>query len=116
MERNVKLQNFSNAFNCKKCPGNAGPQGCPDWIGFVERDDTGKERYTEQCGRQAWPLWMGHVLAASNRPAAAIESTRNALVEALNGVGRVLDKQIDARISSASELKQIGDNNDQSFF
>jgi hypothetical protein len=94
MERNVKLRNFANSGKCHECPGNSGPQGCPDWIAYVETDTSGAQRLTEECGRQAWPVFMGHVLAASNRPAAAIESTRNALVETLNGMGAALQGRL----------------------
>jgi hypothetical protein len=108
MDRNINRQNYKNAFNCKKCPGNSGPDGCPDWIAYTERDSSGNERYTEECGRQAWPKFLGHTLAAANRSTAQSAEMRDSLVTALNGVGQVLDKRIDqsvARVAGSETLK-----------
>jgi len=106
-------QNYRNAMNCRKCPGNNGPDGCPVWIEYTETNANGETRLTKECGHQAWPKFMGHVLAASNRPAAAIESTRNALVEALNGVGQVLDNRVDQSVAKLAQdsVALIGKDN-----
>jgi hypothetical protein len=104
MERNRNIRNFANAYNCKRCPGNNGPKGCPEWIEYVEQDEKGMQRITEECGRQAWPKWMGHVLSAANRPAAAIENTRNALIETLNGMGAAIERRVAAAVDSGLQI------------
>jgi len=104
---------YRNANNCKKCPKNNGPDGCPWWWEYTETNASGETRITKECGIAALPKFLGHVLAASNRPAAAIESTRNALVEALNGVGQVLDKRIDQSVAKLAQdsVALIGKDN-----
>jgi len=92
-------QNYRNAMNCRKCPGSNGPDGCPWWWEYAETNAmTNETRITKECGIQALPKFLGHVLAASNRPAAAIESTRDALISTLQGVGQVLDKRVEVAV------------------
>jgi hypothetical protein len=100
-------QNYKNAMNCRKCPGTNGPEGCPVWIEYAETNASGETRVTKECGHQAWPKFMQHVIAASNRPAAAIESTRNSIVAALNGVGQVLDRRVDQGLTKLAAQTEI---------
>jgi hypothetical protein len=97
------VQNYRNALNCKRCPGNNGPDGCPNWLEYTETNTAGETRLTKECGFQAWPKFMQHVIAASNRPAAAIESTRNALVQTLNAAIPVLTGQAIPKIGHDHE-------------
>ncbi len=76
--------NYKNAFKCKKCPQSNNENGCPMWWEIIETNtETGKERVRKACGYILMPLFLTEVIKASNRPAAAIEATRNALVESL---------------------------------
>jgi len=73
--------NYLNAENCKACPKRNDEQGCPWWWEFMETNiSTGQERLTKQCGKAALPVFLTEVIKASNRPAAAVESTRNEIV------------------------------------
>lgn len=75
---------YKNAWNCKKCPESSGKNGCPAWTEYAEKHGDGTERITKECLFQALPKFLLHTLAASNRPAAAMESLRNELLEKLN--------------------------------
>jgi hypothetical protein len=75
---------YKNAFNCKKCPGNNTPDGCPMWWEIVETNlQSGEERITKDCGYVLMPRFMTATIQAGNRPAAAIESFRNAFIHAM---------------------------------
>lgn len=75
--------------NCEKCVQYPGPKNlCPAWIrpenGFIETNvATGEERIVQGCFYQVIPKLMSHVVAASNRPAAAFESMRNEINTAI---------------------------------
>ena len=77
---------YTNAFNCKRCPQRNDEKGCPAWWEWVEESTTGEQRLSKRCGWQAMPEFLVQVIRASNRPAAAIESTRNEIVQ---GLGRM---------------------------
>lgn len=69
---------------CERCPNKKSKLGCPAWIGaeagIIETNvATGEERQMEGCFYQVIPRLMTHVIAASNRPAAAFEGLRNVL-------------------------------------
>ena len=71
--------NYKNPFECKECPESE--KGCPCWTELLETNiQTGEERITKDCLFKLMPRLMVEVIKASNRPAAAIESTRNALI------------------------------------
>ena len=82
-----------NALNCAKCPGKAGDGGCPMWWETVwTNTQTGEVQTLRGCGFEQLPLYLLEVVKASNRPAAAIESTRNSIVEGLGKLGVALDR------------------------
>lgn len=80
--------NYKNADNCRECPKRNDEQGCPWWWEWVERNDAGQERLRKQCGKHAMQVFMVEVIKASNRPASAVESTRN---EIIKGFERLAD-------------------------
>ena len=82
--------NYKNPFECKECPESE--KGCPCWTELVETNiQTGEERITKDCLLKLMPRLMIEVIKASNRPAAAIESTRNSLLESLDiGFGSLI--------------------------
>lgn len=63
------------------CPRNSDPQQgkyCPAWTEYAETNlQTGEERIKKECMFQAMPRFMIETVKAANRPAAAMESTRN---------------------------------------
>lgn len=76
--------NYKNAWNCKRCPQSNGPDGCPAWTEFMQTSvATGEERLQKECLFQALPVFMIETIKAVNRPAAAMESTRNELASQL---------------------------------
>ena len=75
--------NYKNPFECKECPESE--KGCPCWVEILETNiQTGEERITKDCIFKLLPRLMIEVIKASNRPAAAIEATRNSLVDNLS--------------------------------
>ena len=76
------------------------------WVEYAETNTAGEVRMTKECGHQAWPKFMVQVIAASNRPAAAIESTRNALVETLNGIGTAIQGRM-VMLSNGDEQRKL---------
>ena len=81
------------------CPQNNDPARgnyCPAWWeSLVTNVMTGEERVNKSCGWQQLPVFLIEVVKASNRPAAAIESTRNEIAAGMervaNGLGRLAD-------------------------
>lgn len=74
---------------CERCPNRYSKRGCPCWIGpeagiFETNIETKEERLVTGCFYQVVVRLMSHVVRASNRPAAAVESFRNELVERLD--------------------------------
>lgn len=67
------------------CPRNNDSQlgsYCPVWVEYIQTEiNTGEERVVKECGYQANLKFLIEVLKASNRPAAAIESTRNEIAK-----------------------------------
>ena len=66
-----------HAFNCQKCPGKAGDNGCPMWWTTTWTNAAGELKTKASCGYEQLPEFLIEVIKASNRPASAIESTRN---------------------------------------
>lgn len=77
-----------------KCPRNADPANgrfCPAWTEYVETNEqTGEERIRRECVFQAMPKFMMFAVRAANRPAAAIESTRNEIADGFARVSQTL--------------------------
>jgi len=76
------------------CPRNNDPEKgayCPAWVEYTEHNhQTGEDRVTKECSFTALPKFMAHTLSAANRPAAAIEQTRNELVSGFSQVAQTL--------------------------
>jgi hypothetical protein len=86
-----------NPNTCKFCPYKY-EEGCPDWVdeswGLVETNiQTGETRLTTGCLKHIIVRTLGQMFAACNRPAAAIESTRNEIVVGFTKVAEALNKQ-----------------------
>lgn len=81
--------NHVAAFECSDCPRNNDPlrgRSCPVWWEWTAENPDGQTRIERMCGYAGMPVFLVHVLAASNRPAAAIESTRNEIARGLGAV------------------------------
>jgi hypothetical protein len=74
------------AFVCHQCPKDGAAdssRGCPNWWKTVQTNTLGETRLWEECGFVQWPIYATEIIKASNRPAAAIESTRNEIAQGL---------------------------------
>lgn len=90
MEVFETVVNYKNADNCKACPKRNDENGCPWWWEWVEMNaSTGQERLRKACGKQSMQVFMVEVIKASNRPAAAVESTRNEIVKGFDRLASV---------------------------
>lgn len=92
---------------CPQCPNRYTLRGCPHWIteahGFEEENiQTGEKRRVTGCYHTVSVRMMDHVVQASNRPAAAVESTRNEIVK---GFVRVTDQVIKLSNITQKQLK-----------
>ena len=77
------------AHQCYRCPKDGaadGTRGCPRWWKTVQVSVTGETKVWEECGDVHWPVYATEIIKASNRPAAAIESTRNEMVRGLAAI------------------------------
>ena len=76
------------------CPRNNDPANgayCPAWTEYVETNEqTGEERIQRECTFTALPKFLVHTARAANRPAAAIETARNELVEGFTRMNQIL--------------------------
>lgn len=90
-----------------RCPRNNDPERgayCPAWTEYAETNAaTGEERVTKECMFQALPRFMVEVVRASNRPAAAVESTRNELAKGFAEVTQAMH-----RMPEVMAQRQIG--------
>lgn len=78
--------------------------GCPLW--WVTRWTNGsEEKEIAQCGLVQLPHYLTEVIKASNRPAAAIESTRN---EIAVGLARVAESI--PRLAERIQAPMLGPN------
>jgi len=76
------------------CPRNNDPKSgkyCPAWVEYTETNpQTNEERIQKECMFSAMPKFMIHTLSAANRPAAAIESTRNEIAKGFSKVSQAM--------------------------
>lgn len=73
--------NYKKAFQCKKCPESNTSEGCPMWWELMMANaQTGEDKLVKSCGYTLMPVILSHVVVASNRPAAAMESLRNSII------------------------------------
>lgn len=106
--------NHIAAFQCADCPRNNDPargRSCPAWWEWAsENPGTGETKIERMCGWAGMPIFLVHVLAASNRPAAAIESTRNEIAKGLGDVAGQLAQGFARLQLPAGNLPPAEDN------
>lgn len=98
--------------HCEHCPQKGTGRGCPAWVGpesgtiILETNTaTGEERPVSGCFYQVMPRLMVEVIKASNRPAAAIESTRNEIASGLARLAGAMPRLLSV---DAIEVQAIG--------
>lgn len=98
-----------------ECPRTSDPNAkrfCPAWHpGIVWKNDATGEEQVVNCSMRAIMPGMVQVIAASNRPAKAIESVRNELAEKLTGIGAIITAGMAAALEEPIPAKQIEDHN-----
>jgi len=90
------MKKYTHAFSCikGKCYED---NSCPCWVEIIETNTkTGEERVVKNCIFQLLPNLMIEVIKASNRPAAAIESTRNEIAKGFNNLGIITARGLQA--------------------
>lgn len=80
---------YKDAFKCSRYKVGR-VCDCPAWLELLERNDKGEERITKDCSFKLMPRMMIEVIKASNRPAAAIESTRNEIVRGFQNLSATI--------------------------
>jgi hypothetical protein len=75
-----------HAFDCHHCPSKGGENGCPAWWETIWEKADGETQLVRGCGWEQLPHYITELIKASNRPAAAVESTRN---EIAHGFARI---------------------------
>lgn len=85
-------KNKNGCFDCDRCPANGDPKRgrfCVMWWETLQTNPTtGEERMLRSCGFSQLPVYLIEVIKASNRPAAAVESTRNEIAQGLARVAQ----------------------------
>ena len=80
------------SHQCYRCPKDGAgdkSRGCPLWWKTVQTNaQTGETRVLEECGHVQLPIYLTEVIKAANRPAAAIESTRNEIAQGLTRIAQ----------------------------
>ena len=85
--------NFSAAFQCAKCPQNGNPElgpACPCWWETIQDDGQGRQRVVRACAWVQLPHFLIHFARTNTSAAAAVESTRNEIVEGFVELGRTI--------------------------
>ena len=73
--------NYEKPFDCKNCPERNDEKGCPAWMELVfEQLNSNEVKIVKDCGWKLMPVMLVEVIKTSNRPAAAVESCRNEIV------------------------------------
>ena len=86
---------YRKAWQCRRCPKSNGPDGCPAWVEYVEKElSSGRERLQKECVFQALPKFLVAGMAASERTAATVDAHRNEIVTAMEGASRMMQKHI----------------------
>jgi hypothetical protein len=94
------------AWDCARCPKHAriADGGCPAWWETIQTNsESGEVAVWRECAWIQMPVYLIEVIKASNRPAAAVESTRN---EIANGFNRLVEVM---RVEAPNHLPQPRD-------
>jgi hypothetical protein len=93
------------SLDCARCPKDGRgdrSDGCPLW--WRTRWQNGaEEKEIVDCGLVQLPTYLAEVIKASNRPAAAIESTRNEISAGFAQVVRQMMRVLPFRVDNSQE-------------
>ena len=83
-------KNKCGEFDCDACPRSNDREAkrwCPAWTETQwTNPSSGESKTLKSCLFEQLPVYMVEVIRAANRPAAAIESTRNEIAQGLANV------------------------------
>lgn len=99
---------------CERCPNRYSDRGCPFWIrpedGVVEEqlNNPGTSRITTGClfGDGHFTRWLIQIIAASNRPAAAVEMCKTEIAVGLEKVAKNLGQGL-SRIAQSAPIPML---------
>lgn len=77
-------KNKNGCFDCDNCPRTSDEKlsrFCVVWWEYSQINSSGEQRTVKECGFRSLPIFLTEVIKASNRPAAAVESIRNSLLD-----------------------------------
>ena len=103
------MANYRGAFECKKCPANNDPsagRACPAWWETVWTTPQGEMKNQKACAWVQLPHFLIEVIKASNRPAAALESTRNEIAVWLSRIANAV-KSSPMMLAQASTMREL---------
>ena len=87
MQIDRRYVQYKNAFNCRRCPGKGGADGCPKWWVWKEiNNQTGEERLVEQCGYAAESDFEARRLSTAEIVMENVIKTRNVITDAVTNV------------------------------
>lgn len=101
------------AWNCAQCPKHSrlGEGGCPAWWETVQTNVVdGSVNVWKECAWLQMPVYLIEVIKASNRPAAAIESTRNEIANGFGQLVEVLHSEAIRKLSRPNDNRQLGEH------
>lgn len=110
MELDKRQQNFANAFNCKACPGNDGPDGCPNWWRWQETNEKGAHRIVEQCGFVAAKFFEVQRLGNTQFVVDNVVATKNVIQEVAQKAVRYMESLQQLQEFDAAQTKEIPNN------
>lgn len=85
--------NYANAWKCATCPQRNDGEGCPAWMELIENNPGGEQRLNKVCLLAYFPQLVVQLIKAANRPAAAVESCRNEIVQGFGVVAAAMREQ-----------------------
>ena len=96
-------KNKNGCFDCDNCPENHEPldtngkqrRFCVMWWEYSQSNiQTGEQRTIKECGFRSLPVFLTEVVKASNRPAAAVESTRNEIAAGFQALTTIFKSEL----------------------
>ena len=97
------------AWDCARCPKHArlAEGGCPAWWETVQTHlESGAVNVWKECAWLQMPTYLIEVIKASNRPAAAVESTRNEMAKGLALIAEVMRVEASRQLSQPRDQRQ----------
>lgn len=86
--------NYSQAFNCKKCPQSNGENGCPLWWEIILSNNLNEQKIEKNCGYQLLPQMIVLVCKQTEHTTYAAYSMRNSVLETVGKVVQAIHHKL----------------------